>query len=86
MNENSLTAHSNNLQEGSYQTMKERILEKLSEVGQARMQHIALMLGVQEHVISGRFGEMVKSERIEIVEKVKIGKNNYSIYKVKTAI
>ena len=83
MNQNSLDAHQLNLQLNTYPNMKELIIAKLQEVGQARMQHIAMMIGVVPSAISGRFGELIKSDRIEIVEKVKIGRNRYSIYKLK---
>lgn len=83
MHKNSLESHQLNLEFGMYQTTSERILNILSELGKATMVEVADKLQIERNKISGRFGELVKQNKIEIVEKVKINGYPYSVYRIK---
>lgn len=83
MNENSLFTHRQNLFEGTYKDASEAILKAYGVLKQGTMKDIANHLGVELNRISGRFGEMRKSGKIEEIGKVKINNRFNSVYKLK---
>lgn len=81
MNDNSLKANQINIEQGNYKNASERIIAILKDKGAMTMHDVAKEMGVQINRISGRFRTLVWSGQAEIVDKIKIGKFNYSIYK-----
>jgi len=82
MNTNSLKAHQLNIEFSVYPTMSARILAHLAEVKQATMQDIAATFGVPVHKVSGRFGSLVKTHKIEVFAHKKEGRYSYGIYRL----
>ncbi|CAB4153116.1 hypothetical protein UFOVP606_44 [uncultured Caudovirales phage] len=83
MNRNSLDAHQLNIEFGAYSKMSDRILAVLTDLKEATMQEICAILDVSVHKVSGRFGTLVKSNKIELIGKKKVGNYSYGIYTIK---
>lgn len=83
MNRNSLDAHQLNMEFGAYAKMSDRILAVLTDLNEATMQEICAILDVPVHKVSGRFGTLVKTHKIEVIGKKKVGSYSYGIYKLK---
>lgn len=81
MNTNSIIAHKVNIEDGNYKNSSDRILLILREHGPQTMHNVAEKMGVQLNRISGRFKKLVYEGRAEIIDTIKIGKFNYSLYK-----
>ncbi len=83
MHSNSIKAHQLNIEYSSYSNMSERILCKLSELGEARGDQLADALKTQYHKISGRFKPLREQGLIEVVRIEKVGRNNFQVFKLK---
>ena len=85
MHQNSLFSHNVNKADNVYVKMSDKIINCFNTSNESlTMQDISNMLNVPLNRISGRFGELVRNNKLEIVGTLKPinSKHKYSIYKL----